>query len=87
MAVSVHSSQGNVDRLAFERKLVEPFVGGFGWRTLFNAVWPVAGWAATLTLYTSGTLPMIAAFALSAVFIQALYMPVHESIHRTISAG
>ena len=87
MSVAANSSQGNVDRLAYERKVVEPFVGSFGWRTLFNVVWPVAGWAATLALYTNGAIPLIAAIALCAVFIQALYMPVHESVHRTISAG
>jgi len=48
MVVTADSSQGNVDRFAYERKVVEPFVGSFGWRTLFNVVWPVAGWAATL---------------------------------------
>ena len=87
MGVSANSAPKNVDRLAYERKVVESFVGGFGWRTLLNALWPVAGWAMTLALYTNDSIPLIAAIALCAVFIQALYMPVHESVHRTISAG
>ena len=87
MGVSADSAPRNVDRLAYERKVVEPFVGSFGWRTLLNALWPVAGWVMTLVLYTNDSIPLVAAVALCAVFIQALYMPVHESVHRTISAG
>lgn len=87
MGVTADSSQANIDRLAYERKVVEPFVGSFGWRTLFNALWPAAGWVTTVVLYTNDTVPLIAAIVLCAIFIQALYMPVHESVHRTISAG
>ena len=87
MSGNTNPAQTNIDRLAYERKVVEPFVGSFGWRTLFNALWPIACWMTTLVLYTSDSIPLIAAIALCAVSIQALYMPVHESVHRTISAG
>ena len=76
-----------VERLNHERAVVEPFTGAFGWRSIFNALWPLAGWVATVLLVRADTVPLAAGFVLAAVFLQALYMPVHEAVHRTISAG
>lgn len=76
-----------VERLRYERTIVTPYSTPFGWRSLFNAIWPLAGWAATVYLTSAGPLPLLAGMALATVFIQALYMPVHEAVHRTISAG
>ena len=75
------------ERLQFERTMVAGYAGGFGWRSLFNAIWPLAGWAATVALVRNGSIPLMAGFVLSAVCLQALYMPVHEAVHRTISGG
>ena len=89
MTTFVPSDQplSGVQRLDYERSIVTPYATRFGWRSIFNAAWPFAAWAAVVYLTSTGTLPLIAGIALSAVAIQALYMPVHEAVHRTISAG
>jgi len=76
-----------VERLDYERSIVTPHTTRFGWRTIFNAIWPLTAWAAVVYLTSTGSLPLLAGIALAAVALQALYMPVHEAVHRTISAG
>ncbi len=76
-----------IDRLNYEKEAVAPYVGGIGWRTVFNAIWPIAGWIATIAAYQTGRIPLWGAFILSMVLLQALYMPVHESVHKTVSGG
>lgn len=76
-----------VERLNYERSTVDPFTSSFGWRTLFNVTWPLAGWIATVTAVLSDRLPMLVGVIVAAAMLQAFYMPVHESVHRTISAG
>lgn len=74
-------------RLTYEKEAVAPFVGAIGWRSLFNAVWSVGGWVATVGFYLNGSLPLWAAMLLAGFFIQACYMPVHEAVHKTLSGG
>ena len=62
------------ERLQFERTMVAGYAGGFGWRSLFNAIWPLAGWIATVALVRNGSIPLMAGFVLSAVCLQALYL-------------
>ena len=81
------TARAGVDRLQYERVTVAPFVGQFGWRTLLNALWPLGAWAGVVWAYRTDRLPLWAAFVLAAVALQAFYMPVHESVHATISAG
>lgn len=76
-----------VERLTYERSTVEPFTSSFGWRTVFNAVWPLVGWVATVALVVTDRLPLAVGVVIAAIMLQAFYMPVHESVHRTISAG
>jgi len=76
-----------VERFNHERAAVAPYTSAFGWRSIFNAVWPLAGWITTVVLVRADTVPLAAGFVLAAVFLQAFYMPVHEAVHRTISAG
>ena len=76
-----------VQRLDYERSIVSPHATRFGWRSIFNALWPLAAWSTVVYLTSTGRLPLIAGVLLSALSLQALYMPVHEAVHRTISAG
>ena len=76
-----------VQRLEYERSIVTPHATRFGWRSIFNALWPLAAWSTVVYLTSTGRLPLIAGVLLSALSLQALYMPVHEAVHRTISAG
>lgn len=76
-----------LDRLTYEKDAVAPFIGDIGWRSLFNAVWSVGGWIATVALYLNGSIPLWASMLLAGFFIQACYMPVHEAVHKTLSAG
>ncbi len=76
-----------IERLNYERSIVEHYTQAFGWRSVLNVLWPLAGWLTVLTLYRTDRLALWAAIPLAAVFLQAFYMPVHESVHRTISAG
>lgn len=76
-----------LDRLNYEKEAAAPFVGAIGWRSGFNALWSVGGWAATVAFYLTGALPLWVAMLLAAFFIQACYMPVHESVHKTLSGG
>lgn len=87
MDVAKTEPLAGVERLNYERTMVEPFTSSFGWRTLWNAVWPLAGWVATVVAVLTDRLPMSAGIIVAAVMLQAFYMPVHESVHRTISAG
>ncbi|MGB1506836.1 MAG: hypothetical protein ACPHDT_15280, partial [Acidimicrobiales bacterium] len=87
MAAVEPTSLTGVERLNYERSTVEPFTSSFGWRTLFNVMWPLAGWIATVTAVLSDRLPMLVGVIVAAAMLQAFYMPVHESVHRTISAG
>ena len=76
-----------IERLTYEKETVAPHVGAIGWRSMFNFVWAFGGWIATVALYVGGTLPLWVAFVLAVVFLQALYMPVHEAVHKTLSGG
>ncbi|MEE3140397.1 MAG: fatty acid desaturase [Actinomycetota bacterium] len=75
------------DRLMYERSIVEPHVGSIGWRSLFNITWCVLGWVSIVALRTAEMIPLWAAVLLAALFLQACYMPMHESVHKTLSAG
>lgn len=75
------------ERLKYERSIVTPHSTAFGWRSIFNASWPLATWALIVTLVARDTISLFVGMLLSAVVLQALYMPVHEAVHRTISAG
>lgn len=76
-----------VERLNYERRMVAPYTSGFGWRTLANVVWPLLGWLAVVLLVRAGSVPLVVGVVLAALLLQALYMPVHEAVHRTVSAG
>jgi len=76
-----------VERLHYERSVVTPYTTAFGWRSLFNAAWPMVGWVSVVAAYRADKIPLLAGIVLAAVFLQAFYMPVHEAVHRTISAG
>jgi beta-carotene hydroxylase len=76
-----------LDRLNYERSTTEPYSTAFGWRTMINLVWPMAGWTAVVALVLAGNLNVWLGTILAAAILQALYMPVHEAVHRTISAG
>ena len=75
------------DRLLYERHVVAPYTGAFGWRSLFNIAWCVSGWVLIVCLELAGKLPLWLAMFLAAVFLQACYMPMHESVHKTLSGG
>jgi len=76
-----------IERLTYEKEATSPFVGKFGLRTLFNLIWAIAGFVGVIILTENGTLPLLAGMALSALFVQAFYMPMHESVHHTPSGG
>ncbi len=76
-----------LERLEYERSIVEHYTQAFGWRSVVNVVWPLVGWLTVVWGYRADRLPLLAAIPAAAVFLQAFYMPVHESVHRTISAG
>jgi len=75
------------ERLLYERSVVEPYVGSIGWRSLFNITWCALGWVLVVVLRAGEFIPLWAAMLLSVFFLQACYMPMHESIHNTLSAG
>jgi fatty acid desaturase len=75
-----------IDRLNFERTSVSPYVTAFGWRTLCNAGWSLAAWLAVVATVRADRIPVVIGVILAAVALQAFYMPVHEAVHRTISA-
>ena len=76
-----------IERLTFEKAAVDPFIGKLGIRSIFNFLWAVGGWVTTVVLTLNGTVPLLAGIGLSVVFIQACYMPMHESVHHTPSGG
>ncbi|HIF67099.1 MAG TPA: hypothetical protein EYQ34_10965 [Acidimicrobiia bacterium] len=75
------------DRLLYERSAIEPYVGSIGWRSLFNITWCVLGWGLIVVLRAAELIPLWAAIPLAVLFLQACYMPMHESVHKTLSAG
>ncbi len=76
-----------IDRLTYEKETTSAFVGKFGLRTLFNLIWATGGFVGAIILTENGTLPLLAGMVLCALFIQAFYMPMHESVHQTPSGG
>ena len=76
-----------IDRLNFERTSVAPYLSVFGWRTLCNVVWPLAAWLIVVAAVRAERIPVVVGVILAAVALQAFYMPTHEAVHRTISAG
>lgn len=76
-----------IERLTYEKQTVAPHVGAIGWRSVFNFTWAVGGWVATVAAYVAGAAPLWLAFVLATLFLQALYMPVHEAVHKTLSGG
>ncbi|MEE2683201.1 MAG: fatty acid desaturase [Actinomycetota bacterium] len=76
-----------IERLSYEKATIDPFIGKFEIRSLFNFVWAVGGWIATVIFTLNGTFPLMVGMVLSVVFIQACYMPMHESVHHTPSGG
>jgi len=76
-----------LERLTYEKEVTAPFTGQFGYRTLLNLFWAIGGLAGSIVLTVSETLPLVVGMALSVLFIQAFYMPMHESVHHTPSGG
>ncbi|MAK24555.1 MAG: hypothetical protein CL414_04970 [Acidimicrobiaceae bacterium] len=75
------------ERLQFERDKIAPYVGSIGTRSMFNFLWYVCGWGVTAFLVTADVLSMWFGFPLAVFFLQAGYMPMHEAVHNTLSAG
>ena len=75
------------DRLLYERRVIAPYTGAIGWRSLFNIAWCVSGWVLVVSLELAGKIPLWLGMFLAAVFLQACYMPMHESVHKTLSGG
>ena len=75
------------DRLLYERRVIAPYTGAIGWRSLFNIAWCVSGWVLVVSLELAGKIPLWLGMFLAALFLQACYMPMHESVHKTLSGG
>ena len=76
-----------VERLNYEKEITAPFLGKFGYRTIFNFLWASAGFVTVIFLTHSGGLPLWLGLLLNVLFIQAFYMPMHECVHHTPSGG
>ncbi|MDP6284353.1 MAG: fatty acid desaturase [Acidimicrobiales bacterium] len=75
------------ERLQYERERIEPYVGAIGWRSIFNFLWFFGGWCATAALVMTDVLSIWIGIPLAVFFLQAGYMPMHEAVHNTLSAG
>jgi len=75
------------ERLQYERDRIEPYVGAIGWRSIFNFLWHLGGWSATAVLVMTDVLSIWLGIPLAVFFLQAGYMPMHEAVHNTLSAG
>jgi len=74
------------DRLLYERGVIALYTGAIGWRSLFNIAWCVSGWVLVISLELTGKIPLWLGMILAAVFLQACYMPMHESVQRPCQA-
>ena len=75
------------ERLQFERDAIAPYVGNVGVRSMFNFLWYFCGWCLTAYLVTADVLSVWLGVPLAVFFLQAGYMPMHEAVHNTLSAG
>ena len=74
-------------RLQFERERIAPYIGKIGLRSIFNFFWCITGWIVTAALVTADVISIWVGFPLAVFFLQAGYMPMHEAVHNTLSAG
>ncbi|MBM36932.1 MAG: hypothetical protein CL460_07165 [Acidimicrobiaceae bacterium] len=75
------------ERLQFERDAIAPYVGKLGIRSIFNFLWYFFGWGLTAYLVATDVLSIWLGVPLAVFFLQAGYMPMHEAVHNTLSAG
>lgn len=68
-----------------EQAIVKQFSGGIGWPTVAFALGLVAIDAATITLWATGRLPLVAAFVVNSYVAYAAYTVHHDATHKAIS--